>query len=172
MKILSLNIRGFGGDTKIRSLRALLGRESVDFIAIRESSLVDNADSIVRSFWTHDEFGFYQSPAQGRSGGLLCIWKKSIFKAQNAFEGRGFLGVTGVWQSSNSSVTYLNVYGPHKNSARQQLWGDLLEVLSRSKWRGCLMGDFNVVHHQDERKGSHFYQWMLPRVAKPYEERA
>lgn len=35
MKILSINIRGFGGATKIKMLRNLLGRESVNLIALQ-----------------------------------------------------------------------------------------------------------------------------------------
>lgn len=73
MKILSINIRGFGGPSKVRLLRDLLRKESVDFISLQETSLSDNAEGVVRLVWTHDEFAFCHSPAQGRSSGLLCI---------------------------------------------------------------------------------------------------
>lgn len=95
MKILSLNIRGFGGVLKVNELKNLLRRESVDFLSLQETVLVDNAESIVRLIWTHDEYGFIHSPASGRSGGLLCIWTKSILKPSAAFAGNSFLHVSG-----------------------------------------------------------------------------
>lgn len=95
MKIISINIRGFGGATKIRLLRDLLSKESVDFLFVQETRLSEDVEGIVRLIWTHDEFGFCHSPAHGRSGGLLCIWKKSVLKPSSAFAGDGFLGVSG-----------------------------------------------------------------------------
>lgn len=158
MKILSINIRGFGGASKVRLLRDLLRKESVDFISVQETGLSDNVEEIVRLVWTHDEFGFCHTPAQGRLGGLLCIWRKSIFKASSAFAGYAFLGVSGFWHGCPDSMVFFNVYGPHDDAARKRLWSDLLEMITSTNNRSCLMGDFNVVRKSDERKGSHFYQ--------------
>lgn len=158
MKILSINIIGFGGVSKIRLLRDLLRNESVDLIAIQETGLVDDVDQIVRLIWQHSEFGFCQLPAQGRSGGLLSIWNKSSFVASYAFAGHGFLGVSSYWNGSSKLDTFLNVYGPHEDTARKRVWCDLLEVHQTNGGRSCFMGDFNVVRHQDERKGSFFYK--------------
>lgn len=47
MKILSLNIRGFGSERKVRNLRTLLSKEVVDFCSIQESLLSNDATSVV-----------------------------------------------------------------------------------------------------------------------------
>lgn len=158
MKILSINIRGFGGVSKIRLLRDLLRKESVDFLSVQKTGLNVTAERIIRLFWTHDEFGFCELPAIGRSGGLLSIWRKYSFTASYAFTGNGFLGVAGLWQGGSNITTFLNVYGPHDDSVRRQLWYDILEVHTNSECRCCLMGDFNVVRKPEDRKGSRFYQ--------------
>lgn len=44
------------GVTKITSLRNLLGKESIDFIAFQETGLAVDAEGIVKTIWTHDEF--------------------------------------------------------------------------------------------------------------------
>lgn len=121
MKILSINIRGFGGVSKIRMLRELLCKESLDFLSVQETRLSDGVERIVNSIWTHDDYAFCHSPSQGRSCGLLCIWKKSFFRASNAFVGDTFLGVGGYCQGSNNLVTFFNIYGPHNDSARKRL---------------------------------------------------
>lgn len=157
MKILSINIKGLGGATKVRMLRNLLRQEDIDFIALQETGLSDGVENIVRSIWTQDDYEFSHSPACGRSGGLLYIWRKTVFKASVAFAGQGFLYVSGLWKGLSNEVTFFNVYGPHNDSARKRLWADLLAILQSSADRSCLMGDFNVVRNQDERKGSTFY---------------
>lgn len=93
MIFLSINIRGLGGFLKVRKLRELLQKEAVDFLALQETILVDDAESIARLFLTRSEFGMCQVPAKGRSGGLLCVWRQSAFKATNAFGRTGFLFV-------------------------------------------------------------------------------
>lgn len=66
--------------------------------------------------------------------------------------------MTGYFQGSSHKVIFFHVYGPHEDSACITLWQDLLEVLSATVGYCCLMGDFNVVRREDERKCSHFYQ--------------
>lgn len=55
-------------------------------------------------------------------------------------------------------MSFINVYGPHNDTARRALWKDLLETHSTSNGRWCVMGDFNVVRNATERKGSTFHQ--------------
>lgn len=158
MKILSLNIRGFGGPTKIRLLQEMLGKLSVDFLSVQETGIVEDVERIVKLIWVHDEYRFCQVLAVGRSGGLLCIWRRSIFSASSALSGAGFLCVAGCWQGSNHIVNMINVYGPHEDLARKRLWAELLELHLTTGTRSCLMGDFNVVRKPGERKGSQFHQ--------------
>lgn len=70
MKVPSLNIRGFGGDVKVRNLRTLLCKESMDFCGIQESLLSADATSVIKMIWKHSDYGFCQVLAVGRSGGL------------------------------------------------------------------------------------------------------
>lgn len=43
MKCLSLNIRGFGGDAKVKKLKELLMKEEVGFLAVQETLLQGDA---------------------------------------------------------------------------------------------------------------------------------
>lgn len=55
-------------------------------------------------------------------------------------------------------MSFVNVYGPHDDIARRLLWNDLLQVHANSNGRWCMLGDFNVVHNANERKGSLFHR--------------
>lgn len=95
MNLLSLNIRGFGGDSKIRFLREVIQKEEIGFVSIQESLITGDATAIVRMLWTHCDFGFSFVPSEGRSGGQICMWRKDIFEASALFAGRGYHGVVG-----------------------------------------------------------------------------
>lgn len=118
----------------------------------------DDAENVIKQFWTHDDNGFYQLPAVGRSGGLLCVWRRSSFNATNAFAGSSFLIVEGFCLGGHTKMLFLNVYNPYNDTTRRILWKDLLEAHSNSNGCWCLMGDFNVVRNASERKGSIFHQ--------------
>lgn len=43
MKCMSMNIRGFAGDAKVKKLRELLSKEEVEFLAIQETLILHDA---------------------------------------------------------------------------------------------------------------------------------
>lgn len=95
MKMLSLNIRGFGGDSKLRLLHELLLKENIDFISLQETLMPGDVSGIVKCLCTLRDFSFCSVPAMGRSGGQICIWKSDSFQATSSFSGNGLLGVIG-----------------------------------------------------------------------------
>lgn len=69
MKGLSLNIRGFGGDAKVKKLRELLSKEKVGFLAVHETLLLADTTFLTSLFWKHSYWSFCQIPSTSRSGG-------------------------------------------------------------------------------------------------------
>lgn len=95
------------------------------------------------------------SPSEGRSGGMLSIWNKEIFKLLFSFKGRGFCGICGEWGPLKIKCFLVNIYSSCNPVEKRQLW----EVLKMSK-RGferrawCLIGDFNAIKSHGERRGA------------------
>lgn len=73
MKMISLNIRGFGGDLKIRLLRELIVNKNIDFVSLQEIILPGDVSGIVKCLGCLRDFSFYSVPSAGRLGGLLCL---------------------------------------------------------------------------------------------------
>lgn len=95
MKMISLNIRGFEGDLKIRLLRELIQKENIDFVSLQETVLPDDVSGIVKCLCSLREFSFCSVPVMGRSGGFtLFIEVRLIFSYLFIFWD-GFLGVIG-----------------------------------------------------------------------------
>lgn len=156
MKCLSLNIRGFGGPTKVKKLRDLLSKEAIEFLAIQETLIKGDASFVISLFWKHSQWSFCQLPSSGRSGGLLCVWNTSIFTAENIISGSGYLGVEGFWHGCSNKILLCNIYGPQDTLEKKALWNSLLAIKSSSTAWWCIMGDFNVVRCAEEREGCSF----------------
>lgn len=89
MKLLSLNIRGFGGDSQLRLLREMIQKEEVGFVAIQGTLLKGEVSGILKLLWPSCDYGYCFVPSLGRSGGLLCMWRKDTFEASVSFAGSG-----------------------------------------------------------------------------------
>lgn len=158
MNCLSLNIRGIAGVSKIRLLRELIRKESVDFVALQETLISGEASGIVKAFWVQGEFGFCQVATEGRFSGLLSVSKKDSFQAINTFAGRGFLCVEGCCKGRSEMISIINVYVPQDDGQKRQLLLDICSYLSTSSKLLYLTGDFNSVRNEDERFGCAFHK--------------
>jgi hypothetical protein len=126
----------------------------VEFLAIQETKLEIVTDSVCYAIWGDNNCKWAYLPATGSSGGILSLWNKSIFSLIFSFIGDGFVGVCLEWGASKKICYIVNVYYSCDLTAKRRLWDNLL--MSKGGFGGgawCVVGDFNVVLHRDERKG-------------------
>ncbi|GJY91550.1 RNA-directed DNA polymerase, eukaryota [Tanacetum coccineum] len=92
----------------------------------------------------------------GNSGGILCIWEESVFKKDYVTISDSFVAIYGTWIPNKAKILIVAIYAPQQLMYRRVLW-DYMSILL-SKWNGevILMGDFNEVRTNDERRGSWF----------------
>ncbi|GLT79931.1 hypothetical protein SLA2020_513970 [Shorea laevis] len=153
MKAISFNIRGLGNSVKRKELRKIVSGEHVNFLMIQETKLETVDENLCRSIWGQEGFEWYAKSADGRAGGLLCIWDSHLFKKIDLFEGDGFISVEGMWGANKTSCCFLNVYGPCNVTGRAKLWNDISAHISCRTCIFCIGGDFNCVKGGYERKG-------------------
>lgn len=48
--------------------------------------------------WEGDDFEWVSKDANGRSGGLIVIWKKGSFEMLVEFSSANFMGIEGWWE--------------------------------------------------------------------------
>ncbi|GLT46628.1 hypothetical protein SLA2020_203720 [Shorea laevis] len=92
--------------------------------------------------------------AQGRSGGILCIWKSDVFTMKKTLDGTGYCGVFGFWGKEEVPCYFINVYSPCEKQEKRKLWAELLELIQEhggGNW--CIGGDFNAIRFKEERQG-------------------
>lgn len=64
-----------------------------------------------------------------------------------------FLGIEGEWAKDKIPVTMINVYAPCELNQKKELWRELIQVMTESGDKWCIMGDFNSIRNESERKG-------------------
>jgi exonuclease III len=153
MKILSLNVRGWGNAAKRRRLNSLIKKGAFDMCLLQETKRANFTDSLIHSLWGHKDVKWVAKESNGFSGGMLTIWNKDLFSFNYSFSGGGFLGVCVEWKEDLLYI--VNVYSPCSMSGKRKLWNDLIDFKNNNEpgeW--CIGGDFNSIMKSGERRGS------------------
>ncbi|WJX40941.1 hypothetical protein P8452_28364 [Trifolium repens] len=155
MKLISYNIRGLGGKAKKSDIRKIILQNSPDLVCIQETKVEKLDRRICTSLWGSNEFDFVFKEADGRSGGLLTIWGLESFKLTSSVCLNHAQITTGIWLKDNTLVVFVNVYAPCDPKLKAECWNEILHALNAySDGLICLMGDFNSIRTETERKGA------------------
>jgi exonuclease III len=138
MKILSLNMRGWGGSAKRRRLCSLIQKEKFDVCFLQETKKASIESYMIRSLWGHDDFSWVAKDPVGLSGGLLIIWNSDFCNLLANFSGDGYLGVR--VERDGVELSLVNVYSPCNLSGKKKLWEDLLSLKQQGGGGGLVFG--------------------------------
>ena len=156
MNFLSLNIRGAGSSTKMEWVRRLKRTHKLQFLAFQETQFTDSSCIQVRNYWDSSTYESAAVDANGRSGGLLCIWNPVLFRRKCTIRSQFFLVIVGTLQGSSEDLIIANVYAPQGQSEKNMLWLNLLRLINTWNGTWILLGDFNDVRTPEERMNSAF----------------
>nr|KYP61690.1 hypothetical protein KK1_016198 [Cajanus cajan] len=154
MKFLTLNVRGLGGRLKKWEVRKLIKVHKPWLFCIQETKMEVVSRRLCESLWSHEDVGWFSKPAVGHSGGLLILWDKSKFVLSEFFMGTHYIGVVGCLVGESQKVSVVNVYAPCDLEGKKGCWRELIQVIeARGGDRWCVVGDFNAIRCEEERKG-------------------
>ncbi|GJZ18892.1 RNA-directed DNA polymerase, eukaryota [Tanacetum coccineum] len=106
----------------------------------------------VKFMWGNSNYDYVFSEAAGNSGGILCIWEESFFKKDYVTISDSFVAIYGTWIPSKTKLLVVSIYAPQQPSLRRVLWEYLLILLGRWNGEAILMGDYNEVRTNVERR--------------------
>ncbi|MCH80823.1 DUF4283 domain protein, partial [Trifolium medium] len=105
--------------------------------------------------WGDSECDFAFKSSIGRSGGLLTIWNSKKLSIQRKLNKEHMLWLEGEWGEEKKLVNIVNVYAPCDARRKRVLWLDLKDIIfPKRENRWCIMGDFNAVRDESERRGT------------------
>ncbi|XP_071718212.1 uncharacterized protein [Rutidosis leptorrhynchoides] len=158
MRMLSLNIRGFGSgkDSKVGDFKKLVSREQPAVILLQETKCNCIDRTWVSIIWGSDEFDFIQKEKVGKSGGLLLIWDTNEFVAVESIISDFYIAIKGRWKGQDVESIIVNVYGPHEDANKLKMWLSLGSFVGKHDVAWFLGGDFNEVLEDSERQNCIF----------------
>lgn len=101
--------------------------------------------------WGDKEVQWIEKDAQGRSGGLIILWKYDLFESLFSFSLEGFMGINVEWKEKLYYI--MNVYSSCCIMKKRKIWSESIDL--KNKFPGGLWGiggDFNVVTKGKEQK--------------------
>ncbi|XP_071727285.1 uncharacterized protein [Rutidosis leptorrhynchoides] len=117
----------------------------------------------IQSLRGSSEYDFIQRAKIGKSGGQILIWDTSCYEAIDNIFFDCVIGVRGKWKSNGEILNMVNIYGPHEDNQKQQLWSKLSSMLDHSDEAWVLCEDFNEVRDQSERLSCEFLEYRSRR---------
>ncbi|XP_035831953.1 uncharacterized protein LOC118480996 [Helianthus annuus] len=156
MNFFSFNIRGLRGGEKAGWVKKLKSDFGVSFISLQETKRAAVSQVDLHGFRGNNQFGFDSVDSVGLSGGLACLWDKSIFSQSGGTKDRNFLHVRGKIKGSGVVVNVLNVYAPQGVPAKKLLWDSLVQLISSFDGLWVVSGDFNAVRFREEKRNCSF----------------
>ncbi|XP_057746795.1 uncharacterized protein LOC130966053 [Arachis stenosperma] len=165
MIISSWNIRGLGGDGKLRMVKELKRKHRLDMLGLVETKrqLVTRFDVV--NLCGNSCVGWEYVESVGASGGLLLMWDDGFFKIRNCYKSERWLCVEGVLSQNTINCAFFLVYGAHTRDEKLVVWEELSYMAGLCPGACCFLGDFNEIGQVEERRGLE----TLPLSAQDYQ---
>ncbi|KAL8116071.1 hypothetical protein AgCh_022528 [Apium graveolens] len=157
MSLLAWNCRGLGKPRTIQFLKHITQQKRPSIIFLSET--LAREKKVAEVCKTLNFAGFISIEVQGHSGGLALLWKNeggcTVIEATRNYidfevENEG----VGRWR-------YTGFYGCPERQRRRESWGMLLNLRERSNLPWCVIGDFNDMMYEDEKRGGNKQPFYL-----------
>lgn len=140
MNVISWNCRGIGQKGFVPLIKDISREYDASMIFLLE---IHASGDRVKKFVSKTGFdGSYSVDSMGQSGGILALWKTSVWKVQVLNHSNQFLHLEIGWKRESKWLLTV-VYGKPQLQARRTLWDDLRDIQVGVNAPWALVGDFN-----------------------------
>ncbi|KAD3640900.1 hypothetical protein E3N88_30123 [Mikania micrantha] len=123
----------------------------IHFISIQETQFTNVEDVPFGKIFEKMDYDAIAVPSNGRSGGIACCWDPTMFKKIKVMLSHNYIVISGEWIGVDEIVNMVNVYAPHGDTERRQLWQELLHIKNSNVGSWIFMGDFNTIRIPSDR---------------------
>ena len=115
-------------------------------------------DKKIKSF---NNYYIMASSLEGASGGMMILWKKSLFTGTFLDANKHLMVVKLESYAQNNYWYILNVYVPNNENSKNKFWESLSKINSVDyDGRWLFFMDFNVPLYEHEKKGEMLVSWI------------
>ena len=147
--VLSWNIRGLNSEPKQLALHNAIVTSGCAIVCLQETKKTSFDLAFIKSCCPRQFNCFAFMPSHGASGGIITIWKSSMFTGSVLFSDHFALVVNFTSTQSRQTWTLANIYGPCTGDERVTYtnWLYELDIPASQAW--LLLGDFNYIRAPD-----------------------
>lgn len=150
MNIISWNCRGIGHKGFVPLIKDVAKEYDSSLIFLLE---IHASGERVRKFARRTGFdGFFIIDSDGQAGGIIALWRTSIWRVDILKHSNQFLHLKVGWKREAEWCLTV-VYGKPQIQARRVLWDDLREIHIGMDNSWAIVGDFNAILAANERSG-------------------
>ncbi|KAK2388712.1 hypothetical protein QL285_062362 [Trifolium repens] len=151
MKILSWNCRGLSTPSAIPNLRSIAQGHQPDILFLSETLSKSHTMERIRVSLNFNSC--LSVDVEGRSGGLSVMWKNTI-SCRILNYSRNFINMI-VEDTDKAEWRLTCYYGYPERERRRQAWDLLRNLRDMSELPWCILGDFNDLLSQEDKRGIH-----------------
>jgi len=118
-KILNWNIRGINSDIKCNSVRDKISETNCEIVCLQETKREAFDLCYIKNLCPLAFDSFLHLPSQGASGGIIVVWKSSMFSRQMVFNNEYALIVELTSKLNNESWLLTIVYAPCTSTGKE-----------------------------------------------------
>ncbi|XP_072084389.1 uncharacterized protein [Arachis hypogaea] len=145
------DVIGAGGKTFPALIKDIKREYNASFCILLETHISGDRGRTVCKKLGFDNF--YIEDARGFSGGIWCIWDNSAWNVDITFHSSQMVHME--LKQGQSPPWFLSaIYGTPQKASRRALWNEIRDLSSNINQPWCLIGDFNAILNDFERKGS------------------
>lgn len=160
MNILFWNIRGLGSKGR-KALKKIITDHKICCVWLNETIKQKFTDRELRALGGGDTFVWNWIPSQDHSGGLLMGLDEEVLEVYGGDAGSHFQSMLLINKEDNFKWQLINVYGPVKESMKQNFLEEIEVVVKNSDVPILIGGDFNIVRRVEEKStGNVNTHWM------------
>lgn len=150
MNFLTWNCRGTGAKSFPNMIRDIRREYEVSLIFLLETHA--SGANAQRQAKKTGLSGSFILDSRGQSGGIWCLWDKDKWKIEILESSQQFVHLKVTWKGRISWLCTV-VYASTSCTRRQELWEDLSRLASQLNEPWVVLGDFNCIGADHERKG-------------------
>ncbi|XP_012843184.1 PREDICTED: uncharacterized protein LOC105963337 [Erythranthe guttata] len=149
--IIAWNCQGLAKPKAVRALRLLLRNNKPEIVFLSEIKTPHIA-AITKALSCFSLPHFFSVPPIGLAGGLILAWSNSI-NLHITSHNQTFINALVFNNVDSQTWQFIGIYCPCYPTGKSSFWTSLKTISNTFDRPWLLMGDFNVVTSQNERKG-------------------
>lgn len=167
MNAISWNCRGVGNARAVRSLKDLVKSCKPNILFLLET--LSERDRIKKLCTKLGFDNFWSVDCVGRGGGLALFWDKSV--QCTVFDSDSNHIDVHVLKNNIPTWRLTGFYGFPDRTQRRDSWNFIQALSSKSSLPWCILGDFNDMLNESDKKGLHKHPlWLLDGFKRTIDE--